>query len=106
MVLRTDEPHPHVHMVGLVGSQNGGGQRANWGGLNTPCTGNGVGASILAYVDGTQVADISLTRTGQPDDQTWVVSENTATFVVSAGESFSIQANTNCAQFRGVVWAL
>ncbi|MHB1826594.1 MAG: hypothetical protein ACYCV6_02735 [Steroidobacteraceae bacterium] len=95
-----------ISVTGLVGSQNGGGQGANWGGLSTPCGGNGVGASILAYVGPTQVADISLTKTGQPDYQTWVVTENTATFVVPAGQSFSIQANSNCAQFRGVVWAL
>ncbi len=95
-----------ISVTGLVGSQNGGGQGANWGGLSTPCGGNGVGASILAYVGPTQVADISLTKTGQPDYQTWVVTENTATFVVPAGQSFSIRANSNCAQFRGVVWAL
>ena len=95
-----------ISVTGLVGSENGGEQGANWGGLSTTCTGNGVGASILAYVNSTQVADISITKTGQPDYQTWVVSENTATFVVPAGQSFSIQANNTCGQFRGVIWAL
>jgi hypothetical protein len=95
-----------ISVTGLVGSENGGEQGANWGGLTTTCTGNGVGASILAYVNTTQVADISITKTGQPDYQTWVVSENTATFVVPAGQSFSIQANNTCGQFRGVIWAL
>ena len=95
-----------ISVTGLVGSENGGEQGANWGGLTTTCTGNGVGASILAYVGPAQVADISITKTGQPDYQTWVVTENTATFVVPAGQSFSIQANNNCGQFRGVVWAL
>ena len=95
-----------ISITGLVGSQNGGGQGANWGGLTTPCGGNGVGASILAYVNGVQVADISLTKTGQPDYQTWVTTENNASFVVPAGSSFSIQANSTCAQFRGVVWSL
>ena len=95
-----------ISVTGLVGSENGGSHGANWGGLNTPCTNNGVGASILAYVNGAQVADISLTKTGQPDYITWVTTENTATFMVPAGQSFSIQANSSCAQFRGVVWEL
>lgn len=97
-----------VSITGLVGSQNGGGQGANWGGLTTPCGGNGgaVGASILAYVNGVQVADISLTKTGQPDYQAWVTTVNNASFVVPAGSSFSIQANSTCAQFRGVIWSL
>ena len=97
-----------ISITGLVGSQNGGGQGANWGGLTTPCGGNGgaVGASILAYVNGVQVADISLTKTGSPDYQTWVTAVNNASFVVPAGSSFSIQANSTCAQFRGVIWSL
>ena len=95
-----------ISITGLVGSENGGPHGANWGGLNTTCTNNGVGASILAYVNGVQVADISLTKTGQPDYITWVATENNATFVVPAGQSFSIQANSTCAQFKGVVWAL
>ncbi|MHB1539706.1 MAG: hypothetical protein ACYCV6_01530 [Steroidobacteraceae bacterium] len=97
-----------ISVTGLVGSTPGGNgntQGANWGGLTTPCANNGVGASILAHVGSTQVADISLTKTGQPDYITWVTTENTATFVVPAGQSFSIQANSTCAQFKGVVWA-
>lgn len=93
-----------VIVTGLVGSQNGGGQGANWDGLNTPCTGNGVGASLLIYVDGQVVNDLSLTKTGQPDYQTWVTTVNSATFMVPAGGNFSIQANSNCVQFKGTIW--
>ena len=97
-----------ISVTGLVGSQNlgWGTVGANWGGLNTPCTGNGVGASILAYVNGVQAVDISLSKTGQPDYETWVTTENTATFLVPAGQPFSIQSNNTCSQFRGVIWAL
>ena len=97
-----------ISVTGLVGSKNQGWGTvgANWGGLDTNCTGNGVGASILAYVNGVQAVDISLSKTGQPDYQTWVVTENTATFLVPAGQPFNIQSNNTCSQFRGVIWAL
>jgi hypothetical protein len=97
-----------ISVTGLVGSKNPSivTNGANWGGLSTPCNANGVGASILAYVDGVQVADISLTKTGQPDYQTWVTTENTATFLVPAGQTFNIESNNSCSQFQGVIWAL
>jgi hypothetical protein len=93
-----------VIVTALVGSQNGGSQGANWDGLNTPCTGNGVGASLLITVDGQNVADLSLTKTGQPDYQTWVATENTTSFMVPAGGDFNIQANNSCVQFKGTLW--
>ena len=100
-----------ISITGLVGSVNaalGGNesQGADWNGLGTTCTNNGVGASILAYVNGNVVADISITKTGQPDYKTWVVSENSATFVVPAGSSFSIQANNTCGEFEGSIWTI
>jgi len=96
-----------ISVTGLVGSShNDNSLGANWGNLNAPCTSNGVGASILAYSGGALVADISITKTGQPDYVTWVATENTATFVVPAGQSFSIQANSSCAQFEGQIWAM
>ena len=99
-----------ISITGLVGSYNSAlsnpTEGANWNGLTTSCTTNGVGASILAYVNGNAVADISITKTGQPDYSTWVVTENSATFVVPAGDSFSIDANNTCGEFEGSIWTI
>ena len=107
-----------LSITAIMGYQNGGGgynsgaktYGANWGNLSQfkgcPSV-NGVGAgSVIATVNGTQVADIALSQEPNSDFYQTVISENAATFVVPPGGSVSIQANEVCVGFQGSIWTL
>lgn len=94
-----------VIVTGIVGGSTNA-EGANWGGLNEPCNNQQVGSSILSYVNGIIVGDIALSKTPSANYSTNVTTENTTSFMVPAGSSFSIQLNSGCGEFKGTIWEM
>ena len=107
-------PYPELYQITVItGYHNGSAYNgsasygANWGNLGgfTGCSA-GTGSSVIVTVNGTQAADIASSQEAQPNYQQPIVNVNTETFLVPSGGTGSIQANTTCVGFSGVIWTL
>lgn len=102
-----------ITVTGIMGRYNAGGPPpnaaspygANWGTLSG-YKGCSSGGSVIVTLNGSEVADIALSQQANADYYQYVIGEDTATFVIPAGGTATIQANQTCVGFSGSIWTL